>query len=102
MLSLEFIEERKQQLLAQQAELEQKLAAIPSHTELGSDLEDTEMEEEIDMPNDQVIAEIQQHLDRIAAALERVNAGTYGKDVVTGAWIDEKRLMAYPEAETAV
>lgn len=102
MLSPEFIEERKQQLLAKQAELEQKLASIPAHTELGSDYEDTEMEEEIDMPNDQLIAEMREHLDRITAALERISAGTYGKDAATGAWIDEKRLIAYPEAETAV
>lgn len=101
MLSPTFIEERKQQLLAKRAELQAKLAAIPVHTELGSDYEDTEMEVEIDLPNDQVIEEMKEHLSKIDAALGRIEAGEYGKDLVTGDWIDEKRLNVYPEAETA-
>ncbi|MBP9686993.1 MAG: hypothetical protein KBD66_04310 [Candidatus Doudnabacteria bacterium] len=102
MLSTEFIELRKRQLLAKKTELETRLSAIPVHTELGNDYGDAELEEVVDMPNDQVIDELKDHLTRIEAALIRIESGEYGKDVNTGAWIDERRLTVYPEAETAM
>ena len=50
-------------------------------------------------------AEVQRdagELQDIAAALERMRAGTYGKCVVCGAVIPEARLDAYPTAKRCI
>jgi RNA polymerase-binding transcription factor DksA len=49
-----------------------------------------------------VTGELERELKRYQAALERIKAGTYGKDIHTGADIAIERLRANPAAETAI
>ena len=49
-----------------------------------------------------VTGELERELKRYEAALERIKAGTYGKDIQTGAEIALDRLRANPAAETAI
>lgn len=43
-----------------------------------------------------------QHMKNIEAALQRIEDGSYGKDVNTGAEISIERLKVNPAAETAI
>lgn len=49
-----------------------------------------------------VTGELERELKRYEAALERIKAGTYGKDIHTGVDIALERLRANPAAETAI
>ena len=44
----------------------------------------------------------QENLSAINAALNRLKEGVYGKCVVCGKYIDEKRLLAIPEAKMCI
>lgn len=46
--------------------------------------------------------ELEPELHRYQAALQRIENGTYGKDIDTGAEISLERLRANPAAETAL
>lgn len=45
---------------------------------------------------------LERELLKVEAALVRIDAGTYGKDIHTGEEIPLERLRANPEAETAI
>ncbi len=49
-----------------------------------------------------ILEQLEAELAELQAALERVDAGTYGIDEVTGAPIDPARLDAIPAARTNV
>jgi len=49
-----------------------------------------------------LLADLRANLEEIDAALERIEAGTYGIDEVTGEPIAPERLEAYPTARTNV
>lgn len=120
-LSAEFVEARKQELLAQQAELKELLSTVAApdtgdHVpgeyaakfenygddnpgDAGSDSPDEVQNYEQNLA---VTGEVAEHLAMVEAALERIEAGTYGVDVESGAEISEERLKANPAAETAI
>lgn len=97
----EFIEEMKQRLLEAQARLEADLAGLNKHTELGNEDEDNAAEVAMDEVSGDLHQRIRDDLDKIAKALAKVRAGTYGFDD-TGKIIGEKRLRAMPWADTAI
>lgn len=47
-------------------------------------------------------SDLETHLEKINAALQRIEDGTYGKDITTGEEISLERLRANPAAETAI
>ena len=49
-----------------------------------------------------ILEQLEAELSELHAALERIDAGTYGVDEVTGAPIDPARLEALPAARTNV
>jgi RNA polymerase-binding transcription factor DksA len=49
-----------------------------------------------------ILEQLENELAELQAALERVDAGTYGIDEETGAPIDDARLDAFPTARTNV
>ncbi len=49
-----------------------------------------------------ILEQLEAELSELQAALERIDAGTYGVDEVTGAPIDPARLEALPAARTNV
>jgi RNA polymerase-binding transcription factor DksA len=49
-----------------------------------------------------ILEQLENELAELHAALERVDAGTYGIDEETGAPIDDARLDAFPTARTNV
>jgi RNA polymerase-binding transcription factor DksA len=101
MLSKEFIEDRKEQLLALKAQLSNELSGLKPHTELGNDFDDLASELQIDEVNQDLILRIEQDLSKIDLALERIALGTYGIDD-DGNEISEERLVAMPYADKAV
>jgi RNA polymerase-binding transcription factor DksA len=101
MLTPEFIEARKQQLLELQAKLEAELKGLHPHTEMGEDEEDTAIELEVDEASQDVIARIKADLVLIANALQKITDGTYGTDD-DGNPIDPKRLEVMPQANKAL
>jgi RNA polymerase-binding transcription factor DksA len=49
-----------------------------------------------------ILEQLENELTELQAALERVDAGTYGVDEVTGDPIDPERLDAFPTARTNI
>ena len=49
-----------------------------------------------------ILDQLERELEELQAALERVDAGTYGVDEETGAPIDPDRLEAFPAARTNI
>lgn len=101
MLSQEFVNEMKQRLLEEKRKMEEELGGLPVHTEMGDDQEANADEDAVDMANQDVIGRIKGDLARIEAALERIEAGTYGVDA-EGKEISEERLRALPWADKAL
>lgn len=52
--------------------------------------------------DDSVVAALEQHLDAIVRAEQRLEAGTYGRSIRSGAVIEDTRLEAEPTAELTV
>ena len=72
------------------------LSHLPQHeADQGSEV----FEREKDMA---ILEELEDELAEIEAALQRLDAGTYGVDEVTGEPIAPERLEAYPIARTNV
>ncbi len=101
MHSKEFIEEMKKALLAQKTKLQQDLAGVSAHTEMGDDIEATQDEAEQDFDNQGVRQTLQEDLKKIEMALAKIENGTYGIDE-EGKEISEQRLKALPWADTAL
>ncbi len=101
MYSQSFIEEMKQALLANKKKLEQDLAGLQPHTEMGDDEDDNALEVEQDNVNQDLIARIKQDLEKIDKALAKIDDGTYGIDD-EGKEISEERLRALPWADKAI
>jgi RNA polymerase-binding transcription factor DksA len=85
-------------LLDRQNELKSRLSRID--LDLGRRRDDDSAERAIENENDEVLEGLgqagQEELRAIAAALERLNKGTYGKCVRCGAPISSQRLAAIP------
>lgn len=115
------IQELKSKLLQQKAELEAQLGSVadkdtagrvagdytpkfPNYGDdnpgdAGSDSPDEVQAFELNLA---VTKDIEQHLTKVNAALERIAQGTYGKDIKTGEPIPVERLRANPAADINV
>ncbi|MCL5666365.1 MAG: hypothetical protein M1383_01145 [Patescibacteria group bacterium] len=101
MLSQEFIQEMKKELLENKARLERDLADLHPHTELGDDVDGNAEEIQVDEVNQDLIARMSGDLEKINKALQRIEDGTYGVDG-SGKEISEERLRAIPWADKAI
>ena len=101
MFSKEFIQEMKIKLVEAKSKLEQELAGLPSHTELGSGQDENAEEVEIDEANQDVKSRISKDLEKISIALAKIENGNYGIDS-EGKEISEERLRAIPWADKAI
>jgi RNA polymerase-binding transcription factor DksA len=101
MLSQSFTDEMKQVLLNQKNKLENDLAGLTPHEELGGDLDSNVQEVEEDEVSRDMIARIKADLEKINKALAKISAGTYGTDE-EGKEIPENRLRAIPWADKAI
>lgn len=100
MFTQEFIEKMRQRLLADQKRLQEELAGVAPHTELGEG-EDAAGELPLDEANQDVISLIKADLLKIDTALQKIEAGTYGIGD-DGAEISPERLEANPYADKAI
>jgi RNA polymerase-binding transcription factor DksA len=48
------------------------------------------------------VGDLEKSLSEIDLALDKLKQGTYGRCEVTGDWIEEERLRAYPAARTCM
>ncbi len=101
MLPQAFIKEMEEKLIAEKARLEKELAGLQTHTELGSSQDENAEEVEIDEVNRNLIFRINSDLEKIAKALVKIKAGTYGIDD-HGKEIAQDRLRALPWADKAI
>jgi RNA polymerase-binding transcription factor DksA len=101
MLSPSFIEETKQALLAKKLQLQEDIAGINPHTELGTEVDENAEEVGLDEVNQDLIATMRTDLDKVNKALAKIEAGTYGTDD-EGREISEARLRALPWADKAL
>jgi RNA polymerase-binding transcription factor DksA len=101
MLQQSFIDEMKQKLLDQKKKLEDDLAGLTPHEELGGDLDSNVQEVEDDEVSQDMIARINTDLEKINVALAKIEKGTYGTDD-EGAAIPEARLRVIPWADKAI
>jgi|ERR1051326_7950486 RNA polymerase-binding transcription factor DksA len=101
MLSQAFIDEMKQKLLAKQKQLQDDLAGLNAHTEMGDDADDNAEEIQVDEASQDLMATMKLDLDKVKKALEKIEAGTYGTDN-DGKEISEARLRALPWADKAL
>lgn len=105
MLDEDFIQARKEQLLALLAKIRENIAKIKPHTELSSngdeDMDEEILEEETDAVSKAVLAELHMHEFRVLKALDKIAAGKYGF-TDDGQPIPKERLEVVPEADTLV
>ncbi len=101
MLSQEFIEEMKAKLLESKAQLEEEMAGMPLHAEMGDDREANSDEVGPDEVSEDVHKRITADLQKIDAALAKIDAGTYGTDD-EGKEISEERLRVIPWADKSI
>lgn len=88
-------------LLAQQAKLQDDLAGLHAHTEIGDGQDENAEEVELDEVSRDLMIRIRADLEKIAAALTKIDDGSYGYDA-SGKMIGEGRLRALPWADTAI
>jgi DnaK suppressor protein len=68
-----------------------------------SDDEEDNIQEQANYERDILVeGTLEETLEAIDRALDRIKAGTYGRDIHTGELIDERRLDILPEAEEVV
>jgi DnaK suppressor protein len=107
------IEENKQKLEAEKIRLQEILSKekiddeipgghIPAFTEVGSEEGENASESEQFGNELSVSEDMSARLQKVEAALLRIEEGSYGKCLVGGEEIDEARLTAEPAAETCV
>ncbi len=101
MLSQSFVSEMKQQLLNKKRQLENDLAGLAPHTEMGDSEDENAEEIQVDEASQDVIAMMQADLAKINSALAKIENGTYGTDD-EGREISEARLRAIPWADKAI
>lgn len=114
MINKEFIEENKKKLLAEKERLEKLLSEIADpNKDIEGDFK-TRYEDIGDKPDENAsevalyeakLAEerdMEERLEKIKAALVRIEKGTYGMCAVDGKPISEERLQAVPEAEYCI
>lgn len=92
--------QQREQLLRQQSELEERIAAI--RRDLSSEHSRDSGEQAQERENDDVLngllEEAQEQVRRIATALRKIDEGTYGQCEQCGRPIDPRRLETLPDA----
>ena len=101
MLHQTFVEEMKQKMIATKSQLQEELQGLPVHAEMGDEREDNADEVGPDEANQDVRALLKSDLQKIDAALAKIEAGTYGTDD-EGNEISEERLCVLPWADKAL
>ena len=101
MPSQEFVQKMKERLIEEKERLNEELAGLQEHTEMGDEEDENASEVEIDVVNHDIADTIKADLDKIDAALKRIEDGTYGVDA-EGKEISESRLEVLPWADTNV
>ena len=98
MLSQQFLEEMKQKLVEAKKKLQDDLAGLHAHTELGDSEQENADEVGPDEASQDMIARIKADLEKIDKALAKIADGSYGTDD-EGKMIPEARLSALPWAD---
>jgi DnaK suppressor protein len=97
-------ERARQRLAEERARIERELAAVGPQ-EAGEEPEDTG-DQAVDLDqagkDDAIRHDLQRALEAIERAEQRLEEGTYGKSVVSGAPIPDERLEALPWADRLV
>lgn len=101
MLSQDFINEMQARLEQEKTRLEQDLGMLAGHTEIGDDLDENATEVQLDEVNQDLIERMQNDLEKINKALQKISDGAYGTDD-DGQQISEDRLRALPWADKAI
>lgn len=101
MLSQQFTEQMKSELLKAKKKLQEELLGQHAHTEMGESEEENADEVGPDEASEDVIALIKADLEKIDKALAKIQDGTYGTDD-EGKEISEARLKVLPWADKAI
>lgn len=106
------INEMKRRLEDKRRELELSLERIPlTHADVGDaataseeyqNIEDAAVDAQEMQQEQAIIVNQRTQLNEVVAALQRIEDGTYGKSVVSGKAIPEKRLEVMPWASRCV
>ena len=107
------LEELKSNLVSEKEQLEEQLGKFAKKT--GEGEYKTEFPDDLGDRQDENATEVEEYTDKLALeksletqlkdvldALEKMEAGAYGKDEETGENIDVNRLNAYPAARTNI
>jgi len=94
--------EKKEEILSSlKKEINEEISDVESNSVIGDIVDEANNIYEL-----QVLSRLsqkeQEKLEEINAALQRIEEGTYGKCVVCGKPIEEKRLLAIPEARKCI
>lgn len=113
--SQEFLDARRAELLQQKTDLENQLKQIARYDQAAGvwapiqpdydsgspeDSIDSGVEAEALQENQAETVDLEKSLLEVTRALDKLADHTYGKCEITGDWIDEARLVAYPAART--
>jgi len=101
MMNQVFLDEMQVKLLEKKEQLEEDLAGLSAHTEMGDSEDDNAEEIEVDEVSQDVIAVMKADLEKIEKALAKMEDGTYGTDD-EGREISEARLRAMPWADKSI
>lgn len=113
--SPEFLSARRDDLTAQKDQIISELAsisrfddesgayiAIQPEYDAGTteDQADNSAESEVFQQREARVSDLVESLEEVEQALAKMDTDTYGRCEVTGDWISEDRLVAYPAART--
>ncbi len=102
------IEQNKQKLRAEKQRLENLLSRVedkdgqPKYPDFGNSEEDNAAEVAVYETNIAEEHDLEPKLERVIAALQRIDDGSYGLCKIGGEEIPEARLQTVPEAENCV
>ncbi len=90
----------KDRLIEEQERIQGELKGLPVRTKMDDEEEGNEAAFEVDDVNADIREQLKEDLDLIQAALDRIEAGTYGTCSVGGEEISTARLEVIPWAQT--
>ena len=112
MLDAKFIEEQKEKLEAQKAEILKELKDLGSsekdgkfeatYKDIGESEDDNTQEVQQYVEDIELVEKLQEMLSEVNGALNRIEKGTYGICTGCGEEIDKARLIVFPSATLAL